>query len=80
MAQLVAAVAKVAHLDQTLVDERLQAVVDLAEADAEHAWKVALAQLGPGLDQPRQAQCLPWADRFWPAGSRSAGVWGRAGR
>ena len=53
-----------------------ETVVDLAEADAEPAWKVALAQVGPGLDQLRQARRLPWAGRFWPAGSRSAGVWG----
>lgn len=56
VAQLVAAVAKVARLDQTLVDQGIQAVVGLAEARAQCASKIALAQVRIRFEQPEQAK------------------------
>ena len=50
---LVLAVPEVVGLDQAFVDQRLQAVVNLAEADAERAPEAALAHLWIGFEQPQ---------------------------
>ena len=54
--QFFAAIVKIAHLHEALVDERLHAVVDLAEAGAQFAREIALAQVGPGFDQSEQSE------------------------
>src|SRR4030095_1295639 len=51
---LVLVAAEVGDLDQSALDQRLEAIVGLAEADAERARDLALTELGIGLEDSQQ--------------------------
>jgi len=63
---LVRVLAEVAELDQPLFDQRAQAVVGLAEADAQLGRELALAEAGVGLQELEDLQA--------PGFGRGAGV------
>lgn len=54
--QLLAAILKIAHLNQPLLDEGLHAIIDFAEAGTHLAREITLAQVWPGFNQPEQVE------------------------